>query len=159
VGQHLRIQRIRLRQPSGGFGEVPDLSWIDDHDRQARCGQCAGQREFDPAGGFHDDQGRRCRRQMGEQLGDARLSVWDREPSRRALRHIQLRFRHIDPDKKKGLSHWILRGSPALHDTGLGALATVRACPVKSVTTHAVPRSRRPRLRRSITLRFSTMAS
>jgi len=46
-----------------------------------------------------------------------------------------------------------------LHDAGLVALATVRAFHVRSMTTRAVPRSRRPRLGRSITLRVNVCRS
>lgn len=67
--------------------------------------------------------------------------------------NVQLFFRYINSEDWD-VRHHCLLGRPALRNADSWALATVRALQVKSVATHAVPRPRGPRLRRSITLEY-----
>jgi hypothetical protein len=102
VSQHLRIQRIRLRQLPGGFREVPDLPWIRDHDRQARRRQRASQRQFDSARGFQNDQvgGSAARRASSSMTPASVFDTVNRPPGRCATSNCA--FETSMPTKRGG---------------------------------------------------------
>jgi len=150
--QHVSINGVGLGQLSGGFGKITYLARIDDDHRQPDQHQCTGQRQLHAARRFQDHQRRRHSLQPFTELSPPLFIIYNCKASFRPHRHIQLGLRHIDADKDWGVRNHRLLGRPALQNAGSGAQATVRALQVTSVTTQAVPRSRGPRLRRSITL-------
>jgi len=56
--QDLGIQNISLGQLSGGFGKIPYLSGVDNHDRQTGGSQSSDHRKFQPARCFKEHQSR-----------------------------------------------------------------------------------------------------
>ena len=143
VRQHLGIEGVGFGQLPRGFGKIAHLPRVDHDDRHPRGRQDPRDRDLQSAGGFQDHERRGRCLQAFEDLCKPRFIIGCREPSLRSKGHIQLRFGHIYPDKDLCTRHPILLGGPALHDTGSMAQATVRALPVKGMTTLAVPRSLR----------------
>jgi hypothetical protein len=70
-GDGFGIQPIRLRQTSGGAGEVADLARVDHRQGQPGCGERRSDRDLEAAGGFEHHEPRRHRRQPFHQGGEA----------------------------------------------------------------------------------------
>ena len=79
VGDDAGIERVGLGQEAGGAGEVPDLTGIDDGDREAGAGQRGRDGGFVAARGFEGDEGGRQGAQAVDEGGQSRLVVRDRE--------------------------------------------------------------------------------
>jgi hypothetical protein len=73
--QHLRIQRIGLRQTTRRPCEVAHLAWVDRHGWQAGAAQRGQHRRLIPAAGFQDDQCRCQCRQALDELRDTGVIV------------------------------------------------------------------------------------
>ena len=130
-GQHVGIQRVRLRELGRRLREVTHLARIHDDDRKTGTAQRGDDAALIPTRRFHHDEidGRRGGQRLlqrvlarpGVRIGHA---LRDPRPS-----HHQLRLRHVDPQI-------------ALHNA---PLAGVGECPCTRSVLYA--RSRRARLR------------
>jgi hypothetical protein len=128
MGEDLCIDRVSLRQPAGGTRKVADLPRINHGYWQTRRGQFTGCRDFIAATGFEHDTANTQLLELLGQCHNAPLIVDHAEVfSARPQRHIESRFRHIDADEQLLFHHFLQTSRPSLRDTGLLALATVRA--------------------------------
>jgi hypothetical protein len=104
VSQHPRIDAVTLGQLSGGFGEVSDLTRVDNHNGQLGTHQGLCERTFIAAGRFqHDQRGLELSQPFDQGL-DTSLVVGNRFfLARGASLDIESCFGHINADKDKGI--------------------------------------------------------
>ena len=98
--QHGRVDPIGFGEDSAGFGEVADLSGVDDRNLMARVDQFGDEGPLVTAGRFHDDQTLSGRRKLLSELPSALGIVWRLE--RRSLRqhvHVEGPFGDVDTDE------------------------------------------------------------
>jgi hypothetical protein len=50
------MSRSNSGEPPGGTGEIPDLAWVDDRQRQTGADQSGRDGDLEPAGGLKHDQ-------------------------------------------------------------------------------------------------------
>ena len=58
-GDHLSVERVGLRQPAHGSGEVADLAWVDDAERQSGRSERCSDTPLEAARGFQNDEANR----------------------------------------------------------------------------------------------------
>ena len=124
AGQHAGIEAVGLGEGAEGTREVVGLAGIDADDRQADRGQGRHHEPLVAAAGFQHDAGGPQRLELPLQAPQAapRARHGPRRP--RGLHgHVQLRLRHIDPDRDVRVScHWVPSGhagdTPRLADSG-----------------------------------------
>ena len=100
VRDRLGVQPVGLGQPTSGAGEVADLAWFDDHQRQARSAQRRGHGRLEAAGRLEHDQ---ARDELGQAFGQRRQTGGIPAngkglPSRPHV-HVQLGFGDVNTDE------------------------------------------------------------
>jgi hypothetical protein len=101
-GDDLSIERIGLGEPSGGTGEIPDLAWIDDREREAGAGESGSHGDLKPAGGLEHDQLRGELTQGADELHYACAVADDGKGlACRAHMNIETILRDIDADEAR----------------------------------------------------------
>ena len=100
AGQDLGVQPVGLGQAPEGPREVVRLARIDHDHRQAGRGQGGDHEPLVAAAGFQHDAGGLQRLELLLQAAQAAPRAWHRPGRPRGLdRDVQLRLRHIDPDR------------------------------------------------------------
>jgi len=93
------VDAIGLRELARGFGEVPPLARVRDHDGPADGGEGCHAEQLVATGGLEHDQLRGLAAEALHQRADPALVVRHRPPlARRVRRHHELRLRDIHPD-------------------------------------------------------------
>ena len=123
VGQHLRVQSIRLGQLAHGFGKVSHLPGVHQYHRKLGAGQVSHQKRFQSSSGLQDHQGGSQLSQLHQQIGNPWSIIRDL-PDLPAGTHanVQMGLGYTNPHVTVSSIYHIhlpyLLSGPALQDSG-----------------------------------------
>jgi hypothetical protein len=116
LGEHARVDAVRLGEPAEGTGEVAHLAGVDDRDGHARGGERRHDWGLVAAGGLeHHERGAAAdRRERGEPGGGARVAagrgvVRGRRTAGGAGGEVDVRLGDVDAEVQR-IGHVALRG-------------------------------------------------
>jgi hypothetical protein len=126
--EHLGVDRVRLGELAGGFGEIAHLAGVGDHDRQPGRGERGDHRGLVAPGGLeHDERGLLGVKAL-EERADPLIVIGDGVGLPTGPASVVKRgFGDIDSDERHTTSETSSSRRPHLAGCGLMAHATVRA--------------------------------
>lgn len=100
------IEGIVFGEDAEGFGELTNLAWIDDDDREGGSGEFGGDETFVAAGSFEDNEAWSAREQLLNEDAEALRVVGEGQArGGTVLSEIEFVFGDIDADERSGTGH------------------------------------------------------